>query len=126
MVKGLAAFWKGLLYSRESRDWAWDLVRRYPLEPAARCATPPDARGCGRAGSGRAHARRELATDLLEAASLGLCRQGACGQKGDDERVWLEPLLERARAARSPADDALEAFRRGGDAALSAQLRIAG
>ena len=31
MVKALAAFWKGILYSRESRDWAWDLVRRYPL-----------------------------------------------------------------------------------------------
>jgi glutamate--cysteine ligase len=125
MVKGLAAFWKGLLYSRESRDWAWDLVRRYPLETRRALRDAAGREGLrARAPDGRTLA--ELATDLLEAASLGLCRQGACGQKGDDERVWLEPLLERARAARSPADDALEAFRRGGDAALSAQLRIAG
>jgi glutamate--cysteine ligase len=67
-----------------------------------------------------------LAADLLEAASLGLCRQGACGEKGDDERVWLAPLLKVAGEARSPADDALEVFRSGGHAALSAWLRIAG
>jgi glutamate--cysteine ligase len=66
-----------------------------------------------------------LATELVEAASLGLCRQGACGQTGEDERIWLQPLLARAREARAPADDALDAFRSGGDRALAAQLRIA-
>jgi glutamate--cysteine ligase len=67
-----------------------------------------------------------LATDLVEAARLGLCRQGACGQKGEDERIWLAPLVERAAEARSPADEALAAFREGGDRALSTHLRIAG
>jgi glutamate--cysteine ligase len=125
MVKGLAAFWKGLLYSRESRDWAWDLVRGHSLD-ARRAMRDAAGREGLRARGPDGRSLAGLATDLLEAASLGLCRQGACGQKGDDERVWLEPLLERARSARTPADEALEAFRRGGDAALSAQLRIAG
>ena len=67
-----------------------------------------------------------LAVDLVEAAELGLCRQGACGQKGEDERIWLAPLAERAAEARSPADDALEAFRAAATPALAACLRIAG
>jgi len=125
MVKGLAAFWKGLLYSRESRDWAWDLIRRFPAEErrALRDAAGRDGLRA-RTPDGRTLAA--LATDLLEASSQGLCRQGACGQAGEDERIWLGPLLERAREARTPADEALEAFRRGGDAALAARLRIAG
>jgi glutamate--cysteine ligase len=68
---------------------------------------------------------REIARALLAAASDGLCRQGCCGEKGADERVWLRPLEERAESGRSPADDSLEAFRKGGDRALAAQLRCA-
>lgn len=125
MVKALAAFWKGLLYSRESRDWAWDLVRRFSL--ADRMALRDAAGRDGlRARTPDGRTLGALATDLVEAAKLGLCRQGACGQRGEDERIWLAPLAERAAAARSPADDALEAFRSGGDAALAARLQIAG
>jgi glutamate--cysteine ligase len=124
LVMAVSAFWKGILYSAESRDWAWDLVRRFTL--AERVALREAAAREGlraRAPDGRSLAA--LAGDLVEAASLGLCRQGACGQKGEDERVWLAPLAERARTGRCPADEALEAFRRGGDQALSSLLRIA-
>jgi glutamate--cysteine ligase len=125
MVKALAAFWKGLLYSRESRDWAWDLVRRYSLPERVALRDAAGREGLrARTPDGRTVA--ELAVDLVEAAKLGLCRQGACGQKGEDERIWLAPFAERAAQARSPADEALEAFREGGAAALSARLRIAG
>jgi glutamate--cysteine ligase len=125
LVKALAAFWKGILYSRESRDWAWDLVRRFSL--AERIALR-DAAGRGglRARTPDGRTVSELAVDLVEAARLGLCRQGACGENGEDERIWLAPLVERAALARSPADEALEAFRAGGDRALSDRLRIAG
>jgi glutamate--cysteine ligase len=124
LVKAVAAFWKGLLYSRESRDWAWDLVRRLstPERSALRDAAGRDGLAA-RLPDGRPLSA--LATELVEAASLGLCRQGACGQTGQDERVWLAPLLERAREGRAPADDALAAFRSGGDRALAAHLRIA-
>jgi len=124
LVKALAAFWKGLLHSKESRDWAWDQVRRFSL--AERVALRDAA---GREGllaplpDGRSLA--DLAVELLDAASLGLCRQGACGQTGEDERVWLAPLKAFAASRRSPADQALEAFRRGGASALSAVLRVA-
>ncbi len=124
LVKALAAFWKGILYSKESRDWAWDQVRRFT--PAERRALM-DAAGReglpGRAPDGRT--LREILLPLLEASAAGLCRQNCCGQSGEDERVWLAPLRERAESGRSPADEALEAFRRGGDRALAERLRCA-
>jgi glutamate--cysteine ligase len=124
LVKALAAFWKGILYSRESRDWAWDQVKRFSVEE--RCALRDAAGRDGlqaRTPDGRA--LRDLAATLVDAASLGLCRQGACGQRGEDERVWLGPLADRAAAGRAPADDALEAFRRDGAAGLARHLRVA-
>ncbi len=125
MVKALAAFWKGILYSRESRDWAWDLVRRWSV--AERIALRDAAGHDGlRARTPDGRTLAALAVDLVEAARLGLCRQGACGDRGEDERIWLAPLVERAAEARSPADEALAAFRAGGDHGLSAHLRIAG
>ncbi|HEY6107190.1 MAG TPA: glutamate--cysteine ligase, partial [Anaeromyxobacteraceae bacterium] len=124
LAKALAAFWKGILYSKESRDWAFDQLRR--LTPAERRALM-DAAGReglgGRAPDGRT--LREILLGLLDAASAGLCRQGCCGESGEDERIWLTPLRERAASGRSPADEALEAFRRGGGRALAAQLRCA-
>ncbi len=124
MTKALPALWKGLLYSREARDWAWDLVRGFSV---------PERRGlmdaAGREGlaartpDGRT--LRDVARGLLDAAESGLCRQNACGQDGHDERVWLAPLAERVASGRSPADDALDAFRSRGARGLVERLRIA-
>jgi glutamate--cysteine ligase len=124
MVKAVAAFWKGVLYNKESRDWAWDQVKRFTV--AERRALMDAAGRVGlaaRAPDGRT--LREIAAGLVDAASAGLCRQGCCGESGEDERVWLAPLAGRAASGRSPADEALEAFRRGGDRALADHLRIA-
>jgi glutamate--cysteine ligase len=124
LTSALVAFWKGILYDRDARAWAWDCVKRLDV-PSRRALT----RAAGREGlaarlpDGRT--LREVAQVLLDAASNGLCRQNCCGQRGEDERIWLGPLRERAASGRSPADDALDAFRRGGDRALAAHLRVA-
>jgi glutamate--cysteine ligase len=113
MTKALLALWKGLLYDREARAWVWDAVRRYSLEERRDLAIAAGRSGLsGRAPDGRPIA--ELARMLVDAAAGGLCRQHCCGQRGEDERVFLMPLEERAAARRSPADDALEAFAKGG------------
>jgi glutamate--cysteine ligase len=124
MTKALAALWKGILYDREARAEALALVagltvrERWALGLAAGrlglAAQLPNGRPL-----------RAAAADLVGIAARGLCRQRCCGEKGQDERVWLEPLRARAESGRSPADDALEAFRRGGPRALAAHLRIA-
>jgi glutamate--cysteine ligase len=124
MTKALAAFWKGILYSRESRDWAWDAVKRWTVPERRALMTAAGREGLGaRTPDGRT--LREVAATLLDAAAAGLCRQNCCGEGSEDERMWLPPLRARAETGRSPADDALDAFRRGGDRALAGHLRIA-
>ncbi len=120
----LLAFWKGILYDAEARAEAWDAVRGFAI--GERRALMHEAGRAGlaaRATDGRTLA--EIARNLIEASTDGLCRQRCCGEKGEDERIWLGPLEERAASGRSPADDALEAFRRGGDRALAQHLRCA-
>ncbi|HYQ81997.1 MAG TPA: glutamate-cysteine ligase family protein [Anaeromyxobacteraceae bacterium] len=120
----VAAFWKGLLYSKESRDWAWDQLRRFTVAERRALMDAAGREGLdGRAPDGRT--LRQVLLTLLEASAAGLCRQRCCGETGEDERIWLAPLRARAESGRSPADEALEAFRRGGDRALAAQLRCA-
>jgi glutamate--cysteine ligase len=124
MTKALAAFWKGLLYDRTARTAAFDVLRDLTLDERHGLMIAAGRDGLrGRAPDGRTLAA--LARELIEIAAAGLCRQNCCGNRGEDERVWLEPLAARAETSRSPADEALEAFRRGGDAALLEQLRIA-
>jgi glutamate--cysteine ligase len=124
MTKALAAFWKGILYDAEARAEAHHLVGE---------ATPEERRALGRAAGRDGLAARlrdgrslaQLSAALVECSARGLCRQRCCGEKGDDERLWLEPLRARASSGRSPADEALEAFERGGPRALAEHLRIA-
>ncbi|WP_242356233.1 MULTISPECIES: glutamate--cysteine ligase [Anaeromyxobacter] len=123
MAKALLAFWKGILYDRQARAWAWDVVRSFTVAERRSLTRTAGREGLtGRAPDGRSI--QELARVLLEAASGGLCRQSCCGQRGEDERVWLAPLAERAASGRSPADEAIEAFRHG-PRALAEALRCA-
>ncbi len=124
MTQALLAFWKGILYDRAARAAAWDVVKGFTLAERRAFMEAAGRHGlAGAAPDGRPIA--EIARALVDAASGGLCRQHCCGQRGDDERVWLAPLEERARTARSPADDALDAFRRGGPRALAEHVRCA-
>lgn len=124
MTKALVAFWKGVLYDREARAWAWDAVKRWGVEERRTLGLAAGREGLAAvAPDGRT--LRELAGVLLDASAAGLCSQHACGQRGEDERVWLAPLEARAASGRSPADEALDALRRGGDRALSDHLRCA-
>ncbi len=112
MTKALLAFWKGVLYDREARAWAWDAVKRFTVDERRAFMRAAGREGlAGVAPDGRPIA--EIARTVVDAASGGLCRQNCCGERGEDERIWLAPLEARAASRRSPADDALDAFRRG-------------
>jgi glutamate--cysteine ligase len=124
LTNAQVAFWKGILYDRTARGRAWELVSGLAVEQRRALMHDAGLHGLGaRLPDGRTLA--ELARALVEIAAQGLCRQHCCGQRGEDERMWLEPLRERAESGRSPADDALEVFARGGDAALVERLRVA-
>ena len=123
MTKALLAFWKGILYDREARTRAWDAVKAFDVHERRSFGRAAGRDGlAGKAPDGRPIA--DVARALLDAASAGLCRQKCCGERGQDERIWLAPLQERAASRRSPADDALDAFRRG-PRALAEHLRCA-
>jgi glutamate--cysteine ligase len=120
----MVAFWKGILYDAKARQRAWELVRSLSLAERRALTHAAGQEGlAARLPDGQTLAR--MAQELLDISAEGLCRQHCCGQRGEDERIWLEPLRARAESGRSPADDALDAFRKGGDAALLAQLRVA-
>jgi len=124
MARALLALWKGILYDRDARAWAWDVTRRWSLADRRALASAAGRDALG-AVTPDGRTLRELAAELVDAAKLGLCRQHCCGDRGEDERVWLAPLEARVASGRCPADEALEAFRRGGDRALAAHLRCA-
>ena len=109
MIRALLAFWKGILYDRDSRAWAWDAVRRWSLERPARAHARAGREGL-RAATPDGRTLGELAGDAPRRGAAGLCRQHCCGERGEDERIWLAPLAERVAAGRTPADDALDAF----------------
>jgi glutamate--cysteine ligase len=119
-ARALLAFWKGILYDGAARERAFAAVARLSV-PERRALTDAAGRDglAGRAPDGRT--LREIAAEVLAAASDGLSRLGG----GGDERALLEPLRERAASGRSPADEALEAFRRDGPRALVEKLRVA-
>jgi glutamate--cysteine ligase len=123
MTKALLAFWKGVLYDREARAWAWDAVKKLGI-PERRALMETAGRDglAGVAPDGRTVL--EIARTALDASAAGLCRQSCCGERGEDERIWLAPLEARLADRRSPADDALEAFRRG-PRALAERVRCA-
>ena len=124
MTKALAAFWKGLLYDRASREEAFGLVRDVSVEDRRRLSLAAGREGLqARLPDGRT--LQELTREVVEIAARGLCAQHCCGGRGEDERVWLEPLRARAESGRSPADDALAVFRKGGNRALAEHWRLA-
>jgi glutamate--cysteine ligase len=124
MTKALVALWKGVLYDREARAAAFDAVKRFSIEKRRTFMEVAGREGlAGRAPDGRPIAA--VAAAVVEAAATGLCRQRCCGERGDDERVWLEPLRAGASEHRSPADEDLEVLRRGGPRALATHLRCA-
>jgi glutamate--cysteine ligase len=124
MTKGLAAFWKGILYDRQARAQAAALMGPLAVEERRALGLAAGHLGlAARMPDGRTLQR--VAAELVEIAAAGLCRQRCCGERGQDERGWLDPLRARAESGRSPADDALDAFRRGGPRALAGHLRIA-
>jgi glutamate--cysteine ligase len=124
MTRAVLALWKGILYDQQARDWAWDAVRRFSVGERRALMVAAGRQALeARAPDGRTLA--QLAGTLLDAAEAGLCRQNACGEQGEDERKFLAPLRARAESGRSPADEALEVFRRGGDRALAQHLRCA-
>jgi len=123
-ARALLALWKGLLYDAGARARAWAAVARFKVEERRALTDEAGKHGLqGHASDGTS--LQALAKEILAASTEGLKRQNCCGATGDDECKFLDPLRARAESGRSPADEALDAFRSGGPRALVEHLRVA-
>lgn len=108
---GIASFWRSLLDNDAARAEAAE--RLAGLDHAALVALQVDVARDGLAATSPIGPVGEVALALVEIATRYLSAQSTdCG-------TCLQPLLTRARRGKSPADDMLEAYAKGGlEAAL--------
>lgn len=104
----LPAFWVGLLYDQEALDACSDLIADWSTDEmqALRMAVPKQ----GMQVEFRNTTGQELIKQLLKIAAGGLKKRGRVDCEGNDERVFLEPLIELALAGRTPADFKLDQY----------------
>jgi glutamate--cysteine ligase len=104
----LPAFWVGLLYDQEALDAAWDLVKDFSMleRNALRDGVPK----YGLKLPFRQNSVCELAIEALKISALGLKNRARLNRYGDDEAVFLQPLMEIALANETPAERKLALF----------------
>jgi glutamate--cysteine ligase len=104
----LPAFWVGLLYDSEALDAAWDLVKDFSLAERnqLRDGVPRHALKL----PFRGQTVRELAIEALKISALGLKNRRRLNKHGDDEAVFLHPLMEIALANETPAERKLALY----------------
>jgi glutamate--cysteine ligase len=111
----LPAFWTGLLYDATALAEASALVADWSLEElmALRDAVPR----LGLEAPFRGDTVLQVAREAVAIAERGLMRRAQIGPSGEDERVYLAPLLAIVREGRAPADRLLAAYEHdwGGD-----------
>jgi len=97
----LPALVKGVFYTADCLDAAWDLVKRWSFEE--RVQLWREAHREALLARFRGVKVLELARELFGIAEEGLRRQRALDESGRDERVYLERLGEQLEMGRSPA-----------------------
>lgn len=101
------ALWKGILYHRPSREAAWDLVKGGPWEEriALYHAVPKEGMKARIGGK----TILSIAKELLKIAERGLQAQQETDEAGNDETIFLKPLMELVmEEEKSPAEKVLE------------------
>jgi glutamate--cysteine ligase len=96
----LPALVKGLCYTPDCLDGAWDLVKRWSFEE--RLALWQHVHREALLARFRGIRVLELARELYQIAVEGLRRQAAVDDEGRDERVYLDRLGEQLAMGRSP------------------------
>ena len=106
----LPAFWVGLLYDKNSRDAAWDLIKDWTAEehdhlrnnvPRMALNTPFRKGTLG-----------DIALDALDIARDGLKRRAVLDGSGMNETSFLNPLFRIAESGITPAEELLSAYER--------------
>lgn len=109
LILALPALCKGILYDNDCMTGAWDLVKRWSF--AERLAITDAAHKIGLdARVGRVKVQ-DIAFELLNIAIVGLTRQHALNDRGEDESIYLYRLLDQVRMGHSQASLAIERWK---------------
>jgi glutamate--cysteine ligase len=104
----LPAFWTGLLYDEDALRAAWDLVKDW--SPEEREQLRADVPRLGLETRFRGKRLQELASAVVQLAKAGLKRRAHLNGEGDDETLFLQPVIEVAESGKTPADTLLDEY----------------
>ncbi len=107
-ICALPAFWTGLLYDATALDAAWDLVKDFSVAElhALRDGVPRQAFKL----PFRNGTVLDVARQAVQIAAHGLARRARRNDDGDDETVFLAPLMELVEAGETPAERKLALY----------------
>ena len=111
MICSLPAFWIGLLYDSDTLNAAWDIIRHWSTQEQEELRLQVPNLGLRASLKGRSV--RDWALQFLSLAQTGLIKRARLNQFGQDESLYLAPLLAIAESGITPAEEKLEAFRTG-------------
>ena len=106
LIPAVAAFWKGILYDKEARCQAWELVSDMKEEERLALHRAVPREGLQAKAAGRP--LLEMAHELVEIACASLARQRPKGETRD-ECLFLGRIREEISGpGKSPAESLLE------------------
>ncbi len=107
-ICALPAFWTGLLYDATALDAAWDLVKDFTVEElhALRNGVPRHAFKL----PFRNGTVLDVARQALQISAHGLARRARRNEAGEDETMFLAPLMELVEAGETPAERKLALY----------------
>ena len=108
-ICALPALWVGLLYDQTALDAAWDVVKGWTMEEREALRNAVPAQGLSAAIPGGLKLR-DLALEVLDIAHSGLSARNRRNSSGDNESLFIEPLIEIAQSGREPAQRLLDKF----------------
>lgn len=102
----LPAIAKGVLYDDDCLFAAWDLVKDWSWEERLRLRD--DVHRAALRAPLRRYQVQDVARELVAIAEEGLRRQACRDQRGQDERVYLEPARDVVQRGKTLAENLLE------------------
>jgi glutamate--cysteine ligase len=109
----LPALWKGVLYDPAALSQLESLIA--PLDAATVQQARPEIARVALDATLSGKPVREWAERVLDIALGGLERQADRNARGEDERIYLAPLIEQVARGRTPAHRLRDAVAGGGD-----------
>ncbi|MBC7474983.1 MAG: glutamate--cysteine ligase [Candidatus Sericytochromatia bacterium] len=103
----IPAIWKGLLYSEQALDAAWDLVK--DLNYQERVTWHDDVSREAMQAKIKKYKTKELAKELFDISYESLKNMKNINRKGQNETIYLEALEEKViKTGKSPAETVIE------------------